>query len=349
MAPPLPSPSLISTTSVPTLRIVSPVPSSRWCRRARPLASAGLGGAARRDRRRSRSTRGRRGMRIRAYTAEAEHGRWEEDVADDFYSVLGVMPDATSEEIKKAYYSCMKTCHPDLSGGDPDVTNFSMFINEVYTVLSDPVQRAVYDEIHGYTATATNPFFDDSAVKDRVFVDEFTCIGCRICANVCPSVFEIEDEFGRARVCSQRGNPELIQDAIDSCPVDCIHWTSAAQLSLLESETRRIERVNVGLMNAGMGVSVNVFRMASASWEKRQAKVLEKIRTRMMNQNNSDTTSPWSDIWGSPTRYQNTEDEEASERANRAAAAARRWREYSRKGADRPPRYKLPDAVGKKE
>lgn len=28
-------------------------------------------------------------------------------------------------------------------------------------------------------------------------------------------------------------------------PVDCIHWTSAAQLSLLEDEMRRIERVNV--------------------------------------------------------------------------------------------------------
>jgi hypothetical protein len=47
-------------------------------------------------------------------------------------------------------------------------------------VLSDPVQRAVYDEIHGYTATATNPFFDDSAPKDQVFVDEFTCIGTDI-------------------------------------------------------------------------------------------------------------------------------------------------------------------------
>jgi DnaJ-class molecular chaperone len=44
------------------------------------------------------------------------------------------MPDATTEEIKKAYYSCMKTCHPDLSGDDPDVTNFCMFVNEVYTV-----------------------------------------------------------------------------------------------------------------------------------------------------------------------------------------------------------------------
>lgn len=44
------------------------------------------------------------------------------------------MPDATPEEIKKAYYSCMKACHPDLSGNDPDVTNFCMFINEVYSV-----------------------------------------------------------------------------------------------------------------------------------------------------------------------------------------------------------------------
>lgn len=44
------------------------------------------------------------------------------------------MPDATPEEIKKAYYSCMKACHPDLSGDNPEVTNFCMFINEVYTV-----------------------------------------------------------------------------------------------------------------------------------------------------------------------------------------------------------------------
>lgn len=28
-------------------------------------------------------------------------------------------------------------------------------------------------------------------------------------------------------------------------PVDCIHWTSAAQLSLLEDEMHRVERVNV--------------------------------------------------------------------------------------------------------
>lgn len=44
------------------------------------------------------------------------------------------LPDATPKQIKKAYYNCMKACHPDLSGDDPEVTNFCMFINDVYAV-----------------------------------------------------------------------------------------------------------------------------------------------------------------------------------------------------------------------
>lgn len=44
-------------------------------------------------------------------------------------------------------------------------------------VLSDPIQRMIYDEIHGYALTAINPFFDDTAPKDHAFVDEFSCIG----------------------------------------------------------------------------------------------------------------------------------------------------------------------------
>lgn len=271
-----------------------------------------------------------------------------EDVADDYYAVLGLLPDASPEQIKKAYYNCMKACHPDLSGDDEETTNFCMFINEIYEVLSDPVQRLVYDEIHGYAATAINPFFDDSSPRDHVFVDEFSCIGCKNCANVCPKVFDIEEDFGRARVYSQNGSSELIQQAIESCPVDCIHWTSAAQLSLLEDEMRRVERVNVALMLSGMGAaSIDVFRMASTRWEKRQAKVLEKAKFRMTKQKGSDKTdSYWDYVWAKPRDSQNTE-EEAKERASRAAAAARRWREYSRKGVDKRPTFKLPEAASK--
>ncbi|KAF0920198.1 hypothetical protein E2562_034013 [Oryza meyeriana var. granulata] len=303
------------------------------------------GAGRRRDWHRRRRTPGRKDLTVSAVAAELPSSGG--GVAEDYYAVLGVMPDATPQQIKKAYYNCMKACHPDLSGNDPDVTNFCMFINEVYTVLTDPIQRAVYDEIHGYAATATNPFFDDNAPRDHVFVDEFSCIGCKNCANVCSKVFQIEEDYGRARVYNQSGNADLIQEAIDTCPVDCIHWTSAAQLSLLEDEMRRVERVNVGLMLAGMGGSVDVFRMASTRWEKRQAKVLEKVRRRM-SQEDSGKSSSWSDVWGAPTRYRKNE-EEARERAKRAAAAARRWREYSRKGADKPPTFKLPGAVSNKE
>lgn len=284
--------------------------------------------------------------RIRVSFQDSAAASAAEDLADDYYAVLGLLPDATAEEIKKAYYNCMKACHPDLTGNDVETTNFCMFVNEVYEVLSDPAQRLVYDEIHGYAATATNPFLDDSSPKDHVFVDEFSCIGCKNCANVCPKVFGIEEDFGRARAYSQSGSPELIQQAIDSCPVDCIHWTSAAQLSLLEDEMRRVERVNVGLMLSGMGPApVDVFRMARRRWEKRQVKVLEQAKSRMMRQKGSDQSDSWSFIWGKHMDYENTE--ESKERARRAAAAARRWREYSRRGVDKPPTFKLAEISSK--
>ncbi|CAL5342764.1 unnamed protein product [Camellia sinensis] len=147
------------------------------------------------------------------------------------------------------------------------------------------------------------------------------------CANVAPDVFGIEEDFGRARAYSQCGKPELVQQAIDSCPVDCIHWTFAARLSLLEDEMRRVERVNgfniifkmgsgspqnpniwVALMLSGMGSSsMDVFRMATSRWEKRQAKMLAKAKVRMMKQKGSDQTeSYWSNLWGKPRDYQNT-------------------------------------------
>ncbi|KZV28279.1 hypothetical protein F511_28257 [Dorcoceras hygrometricum] len=293
---------------------------------------------------------GRRGSYSRTRVTYQESAPVE-DIADDYYALLGLLPDATPEQIKKAYHNCMKACHPDLSGNDAETTNFCMFINEVYEVLSDPVQRMVYDEIHGYTLTAINPFFDDSSTKDHVFVDEFSCIGCKNCANVCSSVFTIEEDFGRARVYNQCGINESVQQAVESCPVDCIHWTSAAQLSLLEDEMRRVERVNVALMLSGMGAaSIDVFRMASSRWEKRQMKILGEAKTKM-TKNSDKTQSFWDNLWVNPKRKYNDQasEEEMKERASRAAAAARRWREYSRKGADKAPTRRLPGAVSSKE
>ncbi|NET76447.1 MAG: ferredoxin [Okeania sp. SIO1F9] len=72
-----------------------------------------------------------------------------------------------------------------------------------------------------------------------VDVDEITCIGCKHCAHVAHNTFYIESEHGRARVFQQDGDPEeLIQEAIDTCPVDCIHWVDYTKLNTLEEERK---------------------------------------------------------------------------------------------------------------
>ncbi|MGB3238739.1 MAG: ferredoxin [Geitlerinemataceae cyanobacterium] len=70
-----------------------------------------------------------------------------------------------------------------------------------------------------------------------VYVDEITCIGCKHCAHVARNTFYIEPDYGRSRVFNQDGDSEyLIQEAIDTCPVDCIHWVNYQKLDRLESE-----------------------------------------------------------------------------------------------------------------
>ena len=72
-----------------------------------------------------------------------------------------------------------------------------------------------------------------------IYVDEITCIGCKHCAHVARNTFYIEPDYGRSRVIRQDGEPEdLIQEAIDTCPVDCIHWVDYTELKKLEEDRK---------------------------------------------------------------------------------------------------------------
>jgi ferredoxin len=59
--------------------------------------------------------------------------------------------------------------------------------------------------------------------KKIVYVDEPVCIGCTLCTQVCPKVFEMNDD-GKSFAKTQDDTEENIQQAIDSCPVNCIKW-----------------------------------------------------------------------------------------------------------------------------
>jgi curved DNA-binding protein len=59
----------------------------------------------------------------------------------DYYSVLGVAKSANQDDIKRAYRKLAMQHHPDKGG---DEAKFKE-INEAYSVLGDPAQRAQYD------------------------------------------------------------------------------------------------------------------------------------------------------------------------------------------------------------
>lgn len=56
----------------------------------------------------------------------------------DPYKVLGVSPDASDEEIKKAYRKLAKQYHPDLNPGDPVAAKKMQQVNAAYEQIKNP-------------------------------------------------------------------------------------------------------------------------------------------------------------------------------------------------------------------
>ncbi|GHB39167.1 molecular chaperone DnaJ [Streptomyces cirratus] len=65
-------------------------------------------------------------------------------MARDFYEVLGVPRNADRDEIQRAYRALARKYHPDVNK-DPGAENRFKEVNEAFSVLSDPGQRARYD------------------------------------------------------------------------------------------------------------------------------------------------------------------------------------------------------------
>ena len=63
----------------------------------------------------------------------------------DPYEALGVKPDASADEIKKAYRKLAKKYHPDSTGGDKSKEDRFKEISTAYDIVGDPDKRAKYD------------------------------------------------------------------------------------------------------------------------------------------------------------------------------------------------------------
>ncbi len=56
----------------------------------------------------------------------------------------------------------------------------------------------------------------------KVSVDQDLCIGCGLCVDTCPDVFELNDEGKAEPTANAADNIECAQDAADLCPTEAI-------------------------------------------------------------------------------------------------------------------------------
>ena len=77
----------------------------------------------------------------------------------NLYRILGVEPDANSEEIRKGYLHMAKMYHPDLAGADSSLHFIA--ISGAFEILSDPARKKEYDD----SLKNTKPFPNEQEQK----------------------------------------------------------------------------------------------------------------------------------------------------------------------------------------
>ncbi len=74
----------------------------------------------------------------------------------NYYEVLGVSQDATTEEIRRAFQKKARTLHPDVNK-EPDAEERFKEVSEAYAVLSDDTKRRRYDAMRSGVPFAGSP------------------------------------------------------------------------------------------------------------------------------------------------------------------------------------------------
>ena len=92
----------------------------------------------------------------------------------DPYKVLGVSPDASDEEIKRAYRRLAKKYHPDLNPGDQEAARKMQEVNAAYEQIKNPQKQQPgyggygssyggYDPFGGQQQSQENSYFQAAA------------------------------------------------------------------------------------------------------------------------------------------------------------------------------------------
>ena len=116
----------------------------------------------------------------------------------------------------------------------------SDFNSDLFNELNNDNLAAFHNYIESNDISGFEPVLGGELREKAVWVDESACIGCQYCVHVATNTFFVDEDYGRARVIRQNGdNLEVVQEAMDTCPVDCMHWVDFEDLDRLEASLNR--------------------------------------------------------------------------------------------------------------
>jgi len=110
--------------------------------------------------------------------------------SQNYYDLLGITPQATDEEIKRAYRKTALRLHPD-KNPDPEAAAQFQAVDKAYKVLIDPKLRSTYDQLGPRAADAMRRMNDEYSEalarmpKWKKILFGFLCIGTCCCFGGC--------------------------------------------------------------------------------------------------------------------------------------------------------------------
>ena len=133
----------------------------------------------------------------------------------------------------------------DFSEENMDISSFKSLIKpdiqlDSLEETNDDNLAAFYEYIDSNQISGFEPVLGGELSEKAIWVDEAACIGCQYCVHVATNTFIVDENYGRARVIRQNGDDlEVVQEAMDTCPVDCMHWVDFEDLDRLEASLNR--------------------------------------------------------------------------------------------------------------
>ena len=164
----------------------------------------------------------------------------------EMYDLLGVAPDATAPEIKKAYRKTALRLHPDKNVDDPNATERFQDVGKAYQILSDDRLRAAYDA-GGSEATEDNTLIDSTQLYEIFFGSEALepAVGELLLLKCAGTVLEMHQSGDLEEVQKKLGAEEL-----DKFVADLDDWQLRRQAQVALNLAERLDAIPTRWANA---------------------------------------------------------------------------------------------------